>query len=66
MEIEMYSLTSKVFAADVTALDNVNVELLVKAAFPLSERKVGCKIITLQDFRVSRIDDFNRKSLSNI
>ena len=39
---------------------------LVRAAFPLSERKVGCKIITLQDLRALRIFDFNCKSLSSI
>ena len=39
---------------------------LVKAAFPLSERKVGCEIITLQDLRALRIFDFNCKSLSSI
>ena len=39
---------------------------LVRAAFPLSERKVGCEIITLQDLQTSRIVDFNRKSFTSI
>ena len=39
---------------------------LVRAAFPLSKRKVGYEIITLQDLRASTIVDFNRKSLSSI
>ena len=39
---------------------------LVRGAFPLSGRTVGCEIITLQDLQALRIFDFNCKSLSSI
>ena len=39
---------------------------LVRIVFPLSERKVGCEIITLHDLRASRIFYCNRKVLSSI
>ena len=39
---------------------------LVRAAFPLLKRKVGCEIITLQDLRALRIFYFDCKSLSSI
>ena len=38
----------------------------MRAAFPLSEHKVGCEIITLQDLRQSEIVNFYGKSLSSI
>ena len=36
------------------------IQQLVRAPLPLSERKVGCEIITLQDLHASTIVDFNR------
>ena len=39
---------------------------LVRAAFPLSECQVGCKMRTLRDFLASRIVDFNYKCLPSI